>query len=129
MFLETQQPEQCVDVVSPRPRLVAPLLLIHPWFVFAFLVGPHSCSSSILPSTETSGYLNLSPVITFPADELPVFSRNLYNFQVPDFAFGWLNLILFCILKLSFFHIFSSVILRLTFIPQPCFLCHGKGMN
>lgn len=90
---------------------MASLLLIHPHFVFAFLAGQHGSSSSILSSSERSRCLNRSPVIPFPADELPVFSMNLYNFQVPGLAFGWLNLILFCSLNLIFFQIFSSMIL------------------
>jgi len=111
MFLETRLPELCVVVVSPSPLLVASLLLTHPWLAIPFLVRPHSSSSSMLSSSETAQYLNLSPVMPFPADESPVFSRKWYNSQVPDLAFGSLNLILFCRLIFSFFQTFSSVIL------------------
>lgn len=43
---------------------------------------PHSSSDSTLSSSERSGYLDFSPITLFPADKIPVFSRNLHNFPI-----------------------------------------------
>lgn len=130
MFLETQQPEPCADVVSPRSCVASSLVLIHPWFVFAALEWPRSSSSCMLSSSERSGYLNLPPVLLFPADELPVFSRNFYSFRVPDGTIQPWTVKFNPVLQsqsqfLPDFFLYDT----LMFIPQPCFLCHSKGMN